>query len=93
MICAMVLPVFAAGLCLDVEPGAPWVRFRRPGGNPVFVDRTSVRDEAGLIRLAEVADGNPGKVMDIPQAERKPMKLDDPLSRRLLGFVCGGKNL
>ncbi|MCP3732974.1 hypothetical protein M9978_21390 [Sphingomonas sp. MG17] len=121
----MVLPILAAGLCADREPGAPWVRFQKPGQNPVFVDPTSVRDDSGekvirlldtsegpstsdiwidvsfacaarrawMIRLTEVVDGKPGKVIDIPPAERKPMKLDDPMGRRLFGFVCKGKKL
>ncbi len=125
MICALALPVLAAGLCLDAEPGAPWVRFQRPGQNPIYVDPTSLRDEGGekvirlldtsegpstsdiwidvsfacaakrawMIRLTEVVDGKPGKVMEIPPAERKPMKLDDPLSRRLWRFVCEGRKL
>lgn len=57
MIC-MALPLFAAGLCLDREPGAPWVRFQAKGQAPVFVDPTSVKDEGGekVIRLLDTAE-------------------------------------
>ncbi len=57
MIC-MALPLFAAGLCLDRDPGAPWVRFQAKGQGPVFVDPTSVKDEGGekVIRLLDTAE-------------------------------------
>lgn len=57
MIC-MALPLFAAGLCLDREPGAPWIRFQAKGQGPVFVDPTSVKDEGGekVIRLLDTAE-------------------------------------
>jgi len=57
MIC-MALPLFAAGLCLDREPGAPWVKFETKGQAPVFVDPTSVKDEGGakVIRLLDTAE-------------------------------------
>ncbi|PKP91948.1 MAG: hypothetical protein CVT77_10515 [Alphaproteobacteria bacterium HGW-Alphaproteobacteria-16] len=58
MICAAALPLFAVGLCLDREPGAPWVRVQTPGQGPVFVDPTSVRAEGDekIIRLLDTAE-------------------------------------
>lgn len=58
MICAMALPVFAAGLCLDREPGAPWVRFPAPGDNPVWIDPTSVKQEGAekTVRFLDPAE-------------------------------------
>lgn len=54
----MALPLFAAGLCLDREPGAPWIRFQEKGQGPVFVDPTSVKDagEEKVIRLLDTAE-------------------------------------
>ncbi|MEG3179292.1 hypothetical protein [Sphingomonas sp. LT1P40] len=121
----MALPILAAGLCLDREPGAPWVWFQKPGQNPVFIDPTSLRDENGekvirlldtaetsgtsdvwidisfacakqrawMIRLTVVKNGKAGKVTEIAEQDRMPMKLDDPLAKRLLNFVCDGKPL
>ena len=59
MIC-MALPLFAAGLCLDSEPGAPWIKFETKGQGPVYVDPTSVKDEGGekTIRLLDTAETN-----------------------------------
>lgn len=58
MICAAALPLFAVGLCLDREPGAPWVRFQAPGQGPVFVDPASVRTvgDEKTIRLLDTAE-------------------------------------
>ena len=57
MIC-MALPLFAAGLCLDREPGAPWIRLQAKGQGPVYVDPTSVRDagQEKIIRLLDTAE-------------------------------------
>ncbi len=54
----MALPLFAAGLCLDREPGAPWVKFQAEGQGPVYIDPTSVKDEGGekTIRLLDTAE-------------------------------------
>ncbi len=54
----MALPLFAAGLCLDRDPGAPWVKFQAEGQGPVYIDPTSVRDEGGekIIRLLDTAE-------------------------------------
>ncbi len=54
----LALPLLAAGLSLDREPGAPWVKFQAKGQGPVFVDPTSVHDEGGekVIRLLDTAE-------------------------------------
>lgn len=125
MIWTMALPLLAAGLAPDREPGAPWVRITAPDKPGVYLDPGSVHDESGekvvrlldtaetaatrdvwidvsfncaskrawIIRLTVVENGKPGEVKDFPEADRNPMKLDDPFGRRLLGFVCEGKPL
>ncbi len=59
MIC-MALPLFAAGLCLDREPGAPWVKFHAGGQGPVYIDPTSVKDEGDgkTVRLLDMTESD-----------------------------------
>lgn len=55
---ALALPLLAAGLLPDREPGAPWVKFQTEGQGPVYIDPTSVKDEGGekTIRLLDTAE-------------------------------------
>ena len=55
---ALALPLFAAGLLPDREPGAPWIKLQTEGQGPVYIDPTSVRDEGGdkTIRLLDTAE-------------------------------------
>jgi hypothetical protein len=48
---------------------------------------------AWIIRLTVVEGGKAGEVTSFAEADRNPMKLDDPFGQRLLGFVCEGKPL
>lgn len=54
----LALPLLAAGLVPEREPGAPWIRFQAKGQGPVFVDPTSVRvaGEEKTIRLLDTAE-------------------------------------
>ncbi len=57
---ALALPLLAAGLLPDREPGAPWVKLQAEGQGPVYIDPTSVKDEGGekTIRLLDTAETN-----------------------------------